>query len=48
MQKPNNIPTNAEAKEIERIALKNLYTELIKLKIKYDKAHNITDKNQYE
>ena len=45
MQRSNNTPTSAEANEIERIALKNLYAELIKLKIKYDKEHNITGKN---
>lgn len=44
-----NISKEAEAKAVERIAFKNLYEEIIKLKIKYDKEHNITDKNhKYE
>lgn len=44
-----NVPRGAEAEEIERIALEHLYREIIKLKMKYDKEHNITNKNhKYE
>lgn len=44
-----NIPRGAEAEDIERIALEHLYREIIKLKMKYDNEHNITDKNhKYE
>ena len=41
-----NIPRDIE---VERITLEHLYREIIKLKMKYDKEHNITDKShKYE